>query len=192
MSYEDSLACHELATKCCCCSRPLVDAMSVESGIGPVCASKYGFDINVSKETRERANELVHKLAIAVSKDAAEQVLIEDLEDLRELGFSKIADIFEKRQLRIDQEIRVVIEIGQHQGKDCIFARVPFNPSFNQDSYTPGRYGTKLLVDGKQTWHWLFPATSKARKVLWNALCANFPRVRAEGPSGLFTIPSSN
>jgi hypothetical protein len=166
--------------------------MSVESGIGPVCAQKYGFDISVSKETRKRANELVYKLALAVSRDAADQILEEDLEDLRELGFSKIADIFEKRQLRISQEIRITIELGQHQGKDAIFARVPFSSSFNQDSYCPGRYGTKLLVDGKQVWHWLFPATPRARIVLWTALCANFPRVRAEGPSGLFTIPSNS
>lgn len=30
---------------CGCCGRPLVDPVSIRSGIGPICAERYGFDI---------------------------------------------------------------------------------------------------------------------------------------------------
>ncbi|MCP4127366.1 MAG: hypothetical protein GY753_09920, partial [Gammaproteobacteria bacterium] len=28
---------------CCCCGRELTDGKSIEAGIGPICASKWGF-----------------------------------------------------------------------------------------------------------------------------------------------------
>jgi hypothetical protein len=40
--YENSAACKLVATHCCVCNKPLVEALSVTSGIGPVCAKKYG------------------------------------------------------------------------------------------------------------------------------------------------------
>jgi|GEM_PF-6655825 hypothetical protein len=44
MSYENAPATRLVATHCACCSRPLVDAASVERGVGPECARKYGYD----------------------------------------------------------------------------------------------------------------------------------------------------
>jgi hypothetical protein len=43
MSYESAPATKLLATHCACCSRPLVDAVSVETGIGPDCRKKHGY-----------------------------------------------------------------------------------------------------------------------------------------------------
>ncbi len=43
MSYENSPACKLIATTCCCCGHPLVDAVSVEAGIGPDCRKKWGY-----------------------------------------------------------------------------------------------------------------------------------------------------
>jgi len=42
-NYENSPATALVATRCCCCGRKLVDADSVESGVGPVCRKKHGF-----------------------------------------------------------------------------------------------------------------------------------------------------
>lgn len=41
--YENAPAAAMLATHCCC-GRPLLDAVSVEAGIGPDCRKKHGFD----------------------------------------------------------------------------------------------------------------------------------------------------
>lgn len=43
-SYTAAPACEMLATHCCVCGLPLLDALSVELGIGPICRKKYGFD----------------------------------------------------------------------------------------------------------------------------------------------------
>ena len=43
MSYENAPATQLIATHCACCGRPLVDAASVERGVGPECARKYGY-----------------------------------------------------------------------------------------------------------------------------------------------------
>lgn len=44
MNYANTPACRLLATHCACCGRPLLDAKSVEFGIGPDCRVRYGFD----------------------------------------------------------------------------------------------------------------------------------------------------
>ena len=43
MSYENAPATKMLATYCACCARPLLDAESVEVGMGPVCRKTHGF-----------------------------------------------------------------------------------------------------------------------------------------------------
>lgn len=43
MSYESAPATILLATRCACCGRELLDAESVEKGMGPTCRRKHGF-----------------------------------------------------------------------------------------------------------------------------------------------------
>lgn len=43
MSYETAPSTIMLATHCACCGRPLRDAVSVERGVGPDCAERYGY-----------------------------------------------------------------------------------------------------------------------------------------------------
>lgn len=43
MSYEQAPATAFVATACACCGRALLDAISVEAGIGPDCRAKYGY-----------------------------------------------------------------------------------------------------------------------------------------------------
>lgn len=40
--YEAAAATRLLATHCICCRRPLLDAVSVEAGMGPVCRQRHG------------------------------------------------------------------------------------------------------------------------------------------------------
>ncbi len=43
MSYENAPATRMLATHCACCSRALVDSVSVETGVGPECRKIHGY-----------------------------------------------------------------------------------------------------------------------------------------------------
>lgn len=43
MSYENAPATRMIAVYCACCSRPLVDSVSVEAGVGPECRKKHGY-----------------------------------------------------------------------------------------------------------------------------------------------------
>lgn len=52
-TYENAPATRILATHCACCGRALLDAVSVEAGIGPDCRAKYGygmFDVDPGPE----------------------------------------------------------------------------------------------------------------------------------------------
>jgi len=76
MSYENAPATKMVATHCCCCGKALVDAKSVEAGMGPVCRKVHGYtliDELVSEEDRAKANKLVH--AIAADQGNAELVV---------------------------------------------------------------------------------------------------------------------
>jgi hypothetical protein len=44
MSYENAPATIMLATHCACCARSLVDAASIEAGMGPVCRKRHGYN----------------------------------------------------------------------------------------------------------------------------------------------------
>jgi gamma-glutamylaminecyclotransferase len=52
--YENAPATRLLATSCACCGRALLDAISVEAGIGPDCREKYGY--GEAQGRRERGN----------------------------------------------------------------------------------------------------------------------------------------
>ena len=48
------------------CSRPLLDAASVEAGMGPHCRKKrrkkHGYYAEVSEESRAQANKIIHSI----------------------------------------------------------------------------------------------------------------------------------
>jgi SWI/SNF-related matrix-associated actin-dependent regulator of chromatin subfamily A-like protein 1 len=70
MSYVESIATQQIATACVFCSRPLVDADSVERGCGPDCADKYGRDDDPGP---------INELKIAAGLDAAPEPMQTDL-----------------------------------------------------------------------------------------------------------------
>jgi len=98
MSYENAPATKMLNTHCACCRRPLVDAASVTTGLGPHCRAKHGVPSGLDEETRERANKLIFECA-------HERVDVETLQaavvELALLGCHKLADRISKRAGRI-------------------------------------------------------------------------------------------
>ena len=184
--YENAPATKLLATNCCACGKPLVDAKSVEVGMGPVCRKKYGYDTDVGEYERKAANVLIHKLAVAVSGGNVDLESLKCAIVLRELGFAKIADIF------VHRGAGVVIEEREIEDQPRYVVRTPFSPEFNQASWMPGRFGLKfpaaLSGSKRKVFHWVFPRTPVARRRIFNALLTCFLGALAVGPQGPFEI----
>lgn len=63
MSYETLFTTKVISTHCCACGRPLLDAQSVATGMGPLCRDKHliGFEA-LTEEQRVTANTIIHVL----------------------------------------------------------------------------------------------------------------------------------
>lgn len=97
MSYENAPATKMLATHCAVCSRPLLDSISVECGIGPVCRERHGWDAEVQalgEGAREAANVIVCHIAQAGTDEASRAA---GCAALRLLGFKKLPERIEFR-----------------------------------------------------------------------------------------------
>lgn len=114
MGYEDAPATVMLATFCACCSRPLVDATSVECGIGPECRKKYRLP-ELDESTRIEANKLVNEIARLQQGDVVE----ENIERLEAMGCDVIAARCRKRLFGKD----VVITLDG----DTLSVKSPYN-----------------------------------------------------------------
>jgi exodeoxyribonuclease-5 len=88
MSYAESPAAQLVASHCAACNRPLVDAVSVELGMGPECRARLTADLGVTPEARAEANAIVHAVAIGEFHGADFITAIRRLEDL---GFAQLA-----------------------------------------------------------------------------------------------------
>lgn len=94
MSHENAPATKLLATNCAACGRALVDAESVETGIGPECRKRYATEGKLAESVRAEANQLVWSVARkGVSKQDAWTVI----QRLAQLGCATLADRIAKR-----------------------------------------------------------------------------------------------
>jgi hypothetical protein len=113
--YENSPACRLIATHCCVCGRDLVDAVSVEAGIGPVCREKYGYNgaqlepdwtayyalvgnLDDTRVTRHvppstLANIITHRIAANIAAPTVRR----DILALSALGFSTLSEKLAER-----------------------------------------------------------------------------------------------
>lgn len=121
-AYENAPATRMLATHCVCCGRPLVDAVSVEAGVGPDCRKKYGYAeaqgkpdfveavkhtpadfIIKCEDVRGSVNRLVHRAALASLRKAvsAKQEVVGITKAVRALGYTKLADAMASRMAKV-------------------------------------------------------------------------------------------
>lgn len=139
MSYEAAPATILVATHCACCGKDLVDAVSVERGVGPECAKRHGlgkpqgdmdaeeafalaYDVPeatkaiVGGDARRAANVLVHRIALHQSGENVARWTVA----IAACGFTKLADRVAKRlsDLSIERE------------GDTLVVKAPFNHSF--------------------------------------------------------------
>jgi hypothetical protein len=181
VSYEDAPATKMLATHCAVCARPLVDAESVEKGIGPECRKRHGFNVRVPMEARQAANKLVHRIACGVTFFE----LASSLTELSLLGFSKLAETIYARRATIK------VETLQDTSPVRLLVKSP---------YTEGSLATIRAIPGRraeyegtgENKHFLgnsFPVAERAR--VWDMLQRHFPGAVGVGPKGAFQVPSS-
>lgn len=198
MSYENAPATKLVATHCAACARPLVDAVSVETGMGPDCRKKHGYtqpdlavdvvavvsalaaslpaDVyveltakaSISTEARACANVLVHRIAV----EQTGPLVASYVAALSKLGFVKLADRIADRLGKVE-----VTE----EGSDFV-VRTPFNEAFVS------------LVRGLPGRRW--DAAAKANRVpvrersrLWGILKQTFPAgTPVRGPRGVAVL----
>jgi hypothetical protein len=88
-SYLNAPATLLLATACACCGRKIVDAVSIETGMGPDCRADYGVTFEVGNAAHDEANVLVHRVAQkGMTRKLAAPIFLR----LAELGFAHLAE----------------------------------------------------------------------------------------------------
>lgn len=190
MSYTSAPAVALVATECAVCARPLLDAVSVESGIGPTCRKYLGgeqipadwaaFSAAVPATLREAlasrfgdaracANLVTHRVASgALSASEALPMLVA-------LGFHRLSAAVAKGSVG-----SVIINI---EG-DRLVVKAPYADGFGR-ALRAAAYGSRWEPTSKR---WSVPLGAKPG--LWRALRETYPGALLSGPQGLSTIPS--
>lgn len=177
-TYENAPATKMLATHCVCCGRALVDATSVEMGIGPECreGAKGGFDDG----QRQVANRLVFEAAIA-AQEGKIAVLMERADQVAAIGYTELADKMRRRFVNAERNVSITItQVG-----DIYEVVTPYRRGAAKEFVAAWR-----TVPGRR---WangvnVVPVASKA--ALFEVLKKFFGGKFAKGPKGIFRIPS--
>ncbi len=118
MGYENSEACKMLATHCAACSKALVDAASVEAGMGPDCRKKYLVG-EVAPELRDAANKLVYKIAILQKGPE----VVAAVNEIRVMGLAVLANrIAERLAAVVIEENGEVLAVYTPYREEAVFA----------------------------------------------------------------------
>lgn len=178
MGYENAPATKLLATKCAVCRRPLVDSVSVNTGMGPDCREKHGFYQEIPEENRTQANTLVYKVALGVQA----MELIETCKSLANLGLSRLAHIL------LDRTADVKIKT-MPTDPALLQLDTPYHPDYVQaiKALHPRPRWEKL----SKTWI-VSGATHGNKAQILSLLSRFFPGSLALGPKGPFVIPGKN
>lgn len=185
MSYEQAPATKMVATHCAFCARPLVDAQSVETGVGPVCRERHMVPDSASNEHRPEANRLIHQIARLQKGPEVRQLLVR----LDDLGYRKAAARIRKRLrrrfIREQQQSAPKVRISYEDGRILVKATpkgAAFRPYLNRCRDIIGRRWHDAIKSNS------FPEAAKPQ--VWALLRDFFAGAQAEGPKGTFVIPS--
>ena len=200
--YENNKNTKRLATDCCVCGRALRDSKSVETGIGPICRKKYGFDARYSKLTpaqQAAVNSMIHKAGVACEAGDIKLVL-ELADEIEKNGFDFVATRVRTRFVKIRiMRVENVDEYGWTPrrgefptGKKHNVVRVwtPFSPEFNgnrRDNRLRGRPCKEQTEYGK--FHWEFKVEHSP--LLMRVLAMTFPGSPYLCDKGVFNIPTA-
>jgi hypothetical protein len=168
MSYENAPATKMLATNCACCAKPLVDSVSVETGVGPECRAKHGYSDGPTEHQAD-ANAIVHLIACKQSGKA----VVDAVNELRRLGFKRLARriAFRLATVRIEEE-----------GSELV-VKTPYKPESVVDFRNiPGRHYDREKKVNR------VPMQPKSKAALFATLQKHFAGCLAYGPKGLFVV----
>ena len=187
MCYENAPATRLVATHCAICNRPLVDAQSVETGVGPICRKRYMAADAVSPEARTEANKLVYQIAQLCSHKSVSDAMVEvtsAVDRLKSLGCIKLAERIEKR---IQKYLRRVYPVRISYEEDRVVLRTRNIEDHLWDAWLsalqriPGRKWEP--EKGKAN---TFPMDQK--RSIFALLKRFFSGAEAWGPKGVFVI----
>jgi hypothetical protein len=178
--YVNAPATKMLATNCGICGRPLVDALSVQRGIGPECYEHVENNfVNIPENVRKQANELIHKAAIVAQN--GEIVAVQAIADqIRALGLDKLADKVGKRFRNADRYAEIVISI---EGDDYR-VETPFRRGAKEEFIAAWRN-----IPGRRFHNAANYVPVVQKQALFKLLKRFFGGKFAKGPKGLFRIP---
>jgi hypothetical protein len=180
MCYTDAPACDLLATHCAACGRPLVDAVSVETGIGPVCRERYMVADCASDQDRARANALVHLVA-AIQKDHGRRPeLLDAIREVKALGFWALAEKLEARAGNTPVRLEMTTD---ERGREFLVVAAPYLEAALGDWNKLSRWDRELKAR-------VVPAHRRAD--LWALLRRWFAGLEATGPKGPFVIEGTD
>lgn len=191
-SYADSPACKLVATNCAICARPLVDAKSVETGIGPECRRKHGV------ETAEGTPDLDAARACLAPIGAADMIAAEGEDDCRgivnKLAYLVAAEQTGERAARMTAAIwhlgyrsfakaiarRIGVIVEREVGN--LIVRAPYS-----DTFGTALYERRAMAkwDGKRKVR--VAPVSRDRAVM-QAICATFGGLVLIGEKGAGVI----
>ena len=184
--YTQTPACRLLATNCVCCGRALVDAVSVEMGIGPECRNGI-FPDGIDECDRKVANEHVHAAAVAAQNGHVAKV-IEIAGYIRDLGFGELADKVERRfkegVKRVAKKADIVIE----EVDGYMLVTTPYRRGDAEAFKAAWRAipGRRYIFKRRAN---EVPVSSKA--AVWELLKKFFPGKWGKGPKGAFRVPTA-
>lgn len=170
MSYENAPATKMLATRCAICARPLVDAKSVEIGIGPDCRKKYGYGEldSLTEEGRAEANKLIYR--IAAEQDGPE--VVPAISRLMELKLPGVVTAVLERV--------AYVKIAYTEG-----GRITVKSRYSEEATVRFRAIPGRRWDKERKLNF-FPMDQK--EAVFKALLAAYPATIAVGPKGVFWL----
>lgn len=172
--YENAPATKLLASHCVACGRPLVDAVSVETGMGPDCRERHGYEQEADEATRKEVNARVFELALWRRDPSAVDLerAVEDLKEIRARGFVHLADVLEVRLCKV--------QIEKTDDPTVLAVRSPYSYDLIIRAHALSmRWDYKRKV-------WVFPAAVKS--AVFKALCSVYPGLLGVGPRGVFPL----
>jgi len=194
--YENAIQTRMLATHCVSCGRPLVDAISVERGMGPCCRAKAdnentyaplddrGLVDQTWNAARQAANKIVYQAACFAQTGHVQNVL-ECAEQIEELGFPRLAALVARRFKQMDTGRLAPVSITIREVGDLLYIQTPFRRG-DKDAFIaawrdiPGRRFDRNTNEN------IVPASSKA--LVWLVLQRFFAGKHGVGPKGRFRV----
>jgi hypothetical protein len=207
MSYVNAPATRMLASQCACCAKALVDADSVQAGIGPVCRDLHGYgeaqgaadwtsvrarllgsDVTESEiaswngDAHKAANVLIHRVAVE-QKGANVERYVGAIEAL---GYTKVAERIHRRlhpPRRGDAH-----EVAEGPARPAIEVTAEGAMLAIKSPYSAEAVAAIRMVPGRR-WDGsrnLIPVSQRA--ALLFALRMGYPNMEASFPEGVITL----